>query len=156
MATRVPFDPQYVARVGAAVYVFAYYEWAIIYLIEQFDSGFVKHYCRGKLPMTSGKVRKKFESLLSSATTSYDKISRVELEACCTRFARLVEMRNALIHAHPITDADGSQVLSYQGNPDKPLPDIKWPTVEVEAILGEFDAAACEANELLHRQLSRP
>ncbi len=41
MQNRVPFDPNYTALVGTAVYVFAYYEWAVIYLIQQFKPGFV-------------------------------------------------------------------------------------------------------------------
>jgi len=64
-----------------------------------------------------------------------------------------VHKRNALIHAHPITDQDGSQILSYQGRADRPLPDMKWPVAEVQAAIREFDAAACKANELLHRLL---
>lgn len=32
MHTRVPHDSDYVNLVGTAVYVFAYYEWAVIYL----------------------------------------------------------------------------------------------------------------------------
>jgi hypothetical protein len=156
MANRVPFDPHYVARVGAAVYVFAYYEWVVIYLIEQFEPGFVARYCRGGgRPMTSGAVCGKLESLLSDQATSYTMVSRVELEACCARFSSLVEKRNALIHAHPITYSDGSQVLNYQANVNRPLPDMKWPLAEVETALREFDAAACNANELLHRYLSR-
>jgi hypothetical protein len=41
MPVRVPYDPDYNALVGTAVYVFAYYEWAAIYIIEQFKPGFV-------------------------------------------------------------------------------------------------------------------
>jgi hypothetical protein len=133
--------------------VFAYYyEWSVIYLIEQFKPGFVARYCRGA-PMPSGQVRQELESILSDSTIVYTKVSRAELEACRTLFASLIDKRNALIHAHPITDTDGSQILNYQTRVDRPLPDMRWPVVSVNDVLQEFDAAACETNELLHRLL---
>ncbi len=152
MQTRVPFDPSYTALVGTAVYVFAYYEWAVIYLIQQFKPGFVAHYCRGA-PMTSGQVKRELEAILNDTATVYAKVSRAELEVCCNRFASLIDKRNALIHAHPITDTDGSQILNYQAKVDRPLPDMKWPMSTVSQVLQEFDAAACDANALLHRLL---
>lgn len=152
MQTRVPFDPSYTALVGTAVYVFAYYEWAVIYLIQQFKPGFVARYCRGA-PMTSGQVKRELEAILNDTAMVYAKVSRAELEVCCNRFASLIDKRNALIHAHPITDTDGSQILNYQAKVDRPLPDMKWPMSIVSQVLQEFDAAACDANALLYRLL---
>ena len=37
MNTRVPFDDDYVKLVGTAVYLFSYYEWAIIYVVERLE-----------------------------------------------------------------------------------------------------------------------
>ena len=65
----------------------------------------------------------------------------------------MIDKRNALIHAHPITDQDGSQILNFQARIDRSLPDMKWPVPDVEAAIAEFDAAARKANELLHRHL---
>ena len=154
MRTRVPYDPNYTALVGTAVYVFAYYEWEVIYLIQQFKPGFVERYCRGA-PMPSGGVKKELEAVLKDSGIAYTAVTRLELQACFDEFARLIEKRNALIHAHPITDYDGSQILNYQAKVDRPLPDMKWPVAEVEAIVREFDAAACIANDLLHRLLRK-
>ncbi len=151
--TRVPHDPDYVALVGTAVYVFAYYEWALIYLVEQYKPGFVHRYSRGK-PLTSGQVMEELQKILADSQTSYAKVGRAQLEECVEEFARLINRRNALIHAHPITDSDGSQILSYQTSISRPLPDIKWPSTEVSAAIAEFDRAACAANDLLHRHLS--
>ena len=151
--TRVPYDSQYSALVGTAVYVFAYYEWAVIYLIQQFKPGFVARYCRGA-PMTSGGVKKELEAILANPTTNYTAVTAAELEACFQEFARLIDRRNALIHAHPITDRDGSQILNYQAKVDRSLPDMKWPVSEVEAAITEFDIAACSANDLVHRLLT--
>lgn len=151
---RTPYDPDYTALLGTAVYVFAYYEWAVIYLIQQYSPGFVHRYCRGA-PMPSGQVRAELEKIMSDPTISYTAVSRDELQICHDRFAALIERRNALIHAHPITDADGGQILYRQARLDRPLPDMKWSRENVQQAIREFDAAACEASELLHRCLSR-
>jgi hypothetical protein len=136
--------------VGKAVYLFAYYEWTIIYIIEYLRSGFVGEYTRGG-SMTSGAVRLRFQNTIDSPSVSFVKVSRAELQACCDKFEGLIVKRNALIHAHPITDLDGSQILAYQTKPSKPLPDMKWPKSQVESAIGEFDVAACEAGGLLDR-----
>jgi hypothetical protein len=147
-STHVPVDDAYAALVGKAVYVFAYYEWTIIYVVEYLQNGFVEKYSRGR-SMTSGNVRQEFQDIINSSLVSFAKVSRAELQACCDEFEKLIVKRNALIHAHPITDSDGSQILAYQAKITKPLPDMKWPRSEVEAIIQKFDAAAFSAGVLL-------
>ena len=149
-STRVPVDDSYVALVGKAVYVFAYYEWTIIYTIEYLRNGFVSKYSRGA-SMTSGSVRQELQDTINSPLVSFAKESQAELQACCNDFEKLIVKRNALIHAHPVTDSDGAQILAYQTKVTKPLPDMKWPKTEVESIIHEFDAAACSAGTLLNR-----
>ena len=149
-STRVPVVDSYAALIGKAVCVFAYYEWTIIYLIEHLHSGFVGKYSRGK-PMTSGDVRQEFKKMINGLLVLHAKVSKAELQACCTEFEKLIVKRNALIHAHPITDSDGSQILAYQTTITRPSPDMKWPRTEVEAVIQEFDRAACCAGNLLDR-----
>jgi hypothetical protein len=149
-STRVPVDDTYAALVGKAVYIFAYYEWAVIYVIDSLRSGFVGQYSRGG-SMTSGNVRQTLQETIDNPQTSFSKVSRSELQTCCDEFGALVVKRNALIHAHPITDSDGAQILAYQTTVTKPLPDMKWPKTEVELIIQEFDKAACNAGILLDR-----
>ena len=149
-STRVPVDDSYAALVGKAVYVFAYYEWTIIWIIQLLQSGFVGKYCRGS-SMTSGAVRQELQNTIDNPATAFSKISKQELQACCDEFDRLIVRRNALIHAHPCTDSDGAQILAYQTKITKPLPDMKWPKAEVEAIVLEFDRAACSAGVLLDK-----
>ena len=67
MKIRVPFDENYVSQIGKAVYLFSYYEWTIIYLVEQLQPGFVKKYSREKT-MTSNDILKKFKSALEPAS----------------------------------------------------------------------------------------
>ena len=149
-STRVPVDDSYAALVGKAVYVFAYYEWTIIYVIDYLRSGFVSKYSRGG-SMTSGNVRQELQDTINSHEYHSTTVSKAELQACCDEFKKLIVKRNALIHAHPITDSDGSQILAYQTKVTKPLPDMKWPKAEVESIIQEFDVAACRAGALLDR-----
>ena len=150
--TKVPFDEDYVKLLGTAVYLFSYYEWIIIYMIERLEPvepGFVVEYSREKT-MTSGGVRKRFKKALEKDAGGHD-VDRSALRSCSDVFAELVPRRNALIHAHPITDTDGAQIFNYQGNPSKPISDMKWKKVDIKKFTEEVDAAVCRANELLHQ-----
>ena len=149
MKTRVPFDEDYVRLVGTAVYLFSYYEWVVIYIVEQLEPGFVAEYCREKT-MPSGVVSMRFKRALASYAGGQD-VDKRDLGLCSREFDDLVHRRNALIHAHPITDVDGAQILNYQGTPTKRIVDMKWETVDIERFVEEVDAAACRANKLLHR-----
>jgi hypothetical protein len=86
--------------------------------------GFVSSYSRGN-PMTSGVVQKRLQDVINNPLTNFVKILRQELQACCDTFGSLIIKHNALIHAHPYTDTDGSQILAYQTKSSKPLPDMK-------------------------------
>lgn len=101
--------------------------------------------------MTSGNVCQEFQSTINSPLVSFNKVSKMDLQACCDRFADLIVKRNALIHAHPITDSDGAQILAYQTKISKPLPDMKWPRPEVEAIIEELDTSAYHVGTILDR-----
>lgn len=101
--------------------------------------------------MTSGDVRQEFQGTINSSLVSFSKVSKIELQACCDKFEGLIVKRNALIHAHPITDSDGAQILAYQTRVTKALPDMKWPRAEVEAIIHELDASACHVGAILDR-----
>ena len=150
MDTRVPYDRGYTALLGAAVYLFASYEWNVIYLIQQFRPEFVNRYCRGA-PMASGQVGLALQKVLEDPGVIYKNVSKAEVEACHAEFVRLLKKRNALIHAHPMTQDDGAQILNYQARLHRPWPDLKWTVVEVETAIREFDAAACSTNDLLRR-----
>lgn len=150
ISTRIPVDDRYVALIGRAVYVFAYYEWTVIYIIEYLSPGFVQEYSRDRV-MTSDFVRRRLLTTINEPSVSFAKVPKRELELCCDTFQKLIVDRNALIHAHPITDATGSQILAYQTKISKPLPDMHWSTAEIEAVIHAFDSAACRAGDLLDR-----
>ncbi|WP_455811108.1 hypothetical protein [Pseudomonas graminis] len=148
--TRVPVNDEYAGLVGKAVYIFAYYEWTVIWIIEKISPGFVGIYSRGK-PMTSGAVLKNLRRTVADMNSLPEGVTREDLIKLIEQFSALIIKRNALIHAHPCTDNDGSQILSYQTNTTQPLPDMKWPVSEVESLIYEIDRTACETASLLEK-----
>ena len=142
MNTQVPFDDNYVNLLGIAVYLFSYYEWGIISVIDRLEPGFVNEYCR-EHPMTSGKVSNRLGTTVDSYAGD-TRVEKRELERCSLTFRDLVQKRNALIHAHPITDDGGAQILNYQASPTKKIPDLKWKAARLEKFVREVDDAACE------------
>lgn len=106
-------NDQYAALVGKAVYVFAYYEWTIIWIIQLLQNGFIGEYCRGK-PMTSGTVLKRFRGVIDDPATNFTQASKQELRDCANKFSDLVVQRNALIHAHPCTDSSSLSDLGAE------------------------------------------
>lgn len=147
MNLRVPVDPEYTRLLGTAVYVFSYYEWTIIYIIERLSPGFVREYSRQKR-LTSGSVEKRFKAL--SENPGATDLDAHALERCAEEFSSLVPRRNALIHAHPITDSPtGAQILNYQSLPSAPITDMKWTADAVEEFTRDVDQAAVRAGRLL-------
>ena len=147
MNVQIPLDPEYTRLVGTAVYAFSYYEWTIIYIIERLSPGFVSEYSRQKR-MTSGHVEKRLEAL--SKDPGARDVDTDALVRCSTDFSSLVPRRNALIHAHPITDSpSGDQLLNFQSLPSAPITDMKWTADAVECFIGEVDEAAIRAGRLL-------
>ena len=99
--------------------------------------------------MTSGRVLKAFENALDQRGAG-NKGLETSLRPCCTKFSELIVERNALIHAHPITDPNEGQILNYQTEPSKPISDMKWEPDRIRTFIKDVDEAACRAKELLH------
>lgn len=152
--TRVPIDEDYVTLVGAAVYLFAYYEWCLVWVVDSLRSGFVGEYSRAKKPITSGSFHTMFLKVVDDPTTDFTSVSKEELVECAENFDRLIQFRNALIHAHPCTDAEG-QILAYQSSTSKVISDKHWPVSELQRIIALFDEAACNANSIKDRLSKR-
>ena len=147
--TRIPFEESYVCLLGQAVYLFAYYEWQVIYIINCLSQGFVHEYCRG-VPLTSGDVHKRFAAELGKGNAPSG-ASLASLKACRDTFRNLIPRRNALVHAHPITDEVEGQIVAFQAGPAKPIHDLKWARDHLRAFIHDVDEAACEAGALLDR-----
>ena len=148
--TRVQINAEYAALLGAAVYVFAYYEWTIVSILNFLEPGFVNEYSRGK-PLMSGKLRERFQSSIDKLPIVHKGIDKTQFQSCCKTFEAQINRRNALIHAHPASGHDEQDQLIYQAASTKPITDMHWPTSELKAIVQQFDAAACDAAEVLDR-----
>ena len=150
---RVPLDDDYTALVGKAVYVFSYYEWTIIYIIEALSPGFVSEYSR-EHSLTSGAVCGRLRKLVDDGAKP-ETSDAGELETCLDEFSSLIPRRNALIHAHPITNQpDGAQILNFQGPTSHLISDMKWDSGAVETFIRDVDNAAVRAGALFD-QLGR-
>ena len=144
--TRIPMNKEYIEALGKAVYSFAYYEWTIIYIIEQFDTGYVGLYSRSKTPITSGNVFRQFEKILIGNNDPM-------LNKCKNTFKELKDERNALIHWHPCTSKDGRQVLNYQASIDKNIHDLQWDIEILNEFVLKISDAEIEASNILHNVL---
>ena len=149
MKTRVPFSESYVRFVGIAVYLFSYYEWQIIYIVDELAPGFVREYSRQKT-LTSRAVHDRFDAVLSHSGARNAGLHK-SLACCRETFDSLIARRNALIHAHPITDPVEGQILHYQTKPSKPISDMRWEPDQIRGFIVDVDEAACEANALFYR-----
>ena len=78
-------------------------------------------------------------------------VEKTELKCCGLTFDRLVQKRNALIHAHPITADGGAQILNYQASPAKQISDMKWEVPCLQEFIHEVDAAACQIVEMFEK-----
>ena len=153
MNVRVPVDPEYARLLGTAVYVFSYYEWTVVYITERLSPGFVQEYSRLKR-LTSGRVEKRFKAL--SENPGVTDLDADALKRCAEEFSSLVPRRNALIHAHPITDSPtGAQILNYQSLLSAPVTDMKWTADAVEEFTRDVDQAAVRAGRLLNALRSK-
>lgn len=150
--TKVPVNDEYSFILGKAIYIFSYYEWIIINIMEKLNPGFVNYYSRPiNIPLTSGKVKSEFYNMINQNTFPKCGINKTEFDDCYKQFDALIEKRNALIHAHPITDIDGSQILSYQTKPNMKFSDIIWTVYKVEELIQDFDKAAVSALIILDK-----
>ncbi len=143
---RIVFEEDYTAALGRAVYVFAVYEWVIVWTGERLQPGF-RSSCGGAKPKTSRQIACAFKKLLENPypdRTAKDLFDLSELHA---RFDASAEERNRLVHARPGTGPSGEQMLFYK---DKGV-SKDWPLPEVEEAHRRFDWEACEANALYYR-----
>ena len=145
MKLHVPLDENYVSLLGKAIYLFAYYEWLIIYIVQAMEPGFVAEYSRAKQPMTSGTIRTRFNEAIRNATGLPHEDMNA-LAACWSDFDGMVTRRNALVHAHPITDVGGGQILHYQTSLSRQYPDLKWDEVTIQNFLRDVDSAVLRAD----------
>lgn len=104
---RSPVKSDYVTAVGLATYTFATCEWQVVWCSEKIQPGSLKKLAGAD--KTAGKIAKAFIDLTRNMTKS---TGREELKAAAKEFARLVEIRNSIVHGKPCTGPNGDARLS--------------------------------------------
>ena len=118
--------------------------------MEQLQSGFVEKL----FPWKADDFGRRSQCIQGGNETGSERIimeTRRRFRDCFNEFDRLKPKRDALVHAHPITDIDGAQILNYQGELSKPISDLKWDEEKVCDFARDIDAAVCRASELFHK-----
>ncbi len=137
---RSPVKIDYVSAVGLAAYTFATCEWQVVWCSEKIIPGSLNKLV-GK-ERTAGLIAKFFIDLTRNMPVSPE---RKELRAAADEFARLVPIRNAILHGKPCTGPSGDARLSSSG-----VLEID----DLENAADVFTACAIELNRLFYGFLS--
>lgn len=137
---RIPADAAYLGALGRAVFNFAYLEWAVIWLVETMQLGFLQK----SLEKTSGQIEKHF----CDAVEQLDDVvlDKEELRVLIQRSKCLVPEQNSLIHSHTYTAPEGAHELMYLGRHGRK----EWPVELMTDFASRTAVASKEANRLLY------
>jgi hypothetical protein len=133
----IQVDTAYVESLGRATFVFAYLEFGAISCCERMTPMYVHSVAR----KMAGTIARDFVRYAASRGDP-------EIEAAAREFARLVCIRNNLLHAGPATAANGDQHLFRNGQ--------EWTATMIDDAADEFGACAKVLNTLLYGQLKLP
>jgi hypothetical protein len=103
---RIPHDPEYVARLGAAVYAYAYTEWLIFEVVRLADPTLS---IANLVTMHARDIASALRRGLGKRDIDSDIPDRWEA---------VVQARHDIVHAHPATDAVEGQRL-YRWRPER-------------------------------------
>jgi hypothetical protein len=141
---RTPYDSGYVAAIGRAIYVFAIYEWNVVYTIERLRPGFLRRWRFGKNPMTAGTVGKKFKNAVGESSDLTRPLT-LKLKEAAKTFMEFVDERNELVHAHVYSEQDRRQQLIYHGK-DKTR---TWSVAEIDDLAHRFENYSIALRDLM-------
>lgn len=137
---RSPVRPDYTFAVGIAAFTFATCEWQVVWCSEKIRPGSLNKLVGDE--RTAGKIAKFFIDLTRNMPKSAE---REELKIAAVDFARLVEVRNSILHGKPCTGPNGEARLSS----GKVLE-----LVDLEDAADAFTACGGELNRLFYGFLS--
>ncbi|MGH9427582.1 MAG: hypothetical protein ACRD2L_14920 [Terriglobia bacterium] len=137
---RQPIEPDYVHALGTASFCFAICEWNAVYCAERIRPGSLRAFIKDEL--TAGKIAKKLVDLARNMAKSAE---REQLVAAAEAFAKLVPLRNKILHGKPCTGPNGKARLSSAKVFE--IPDL-------QGAADAFSACSIELNRLLHGFLS--
>jgi hypothetical protein len=133
---RQPFSAEYADAIGRAALCFATCEWNVVWSCERLRPGQLHRIVGGEL--TAGRIARRFLDLTRNMPPSNE---RETLKSAAAEFARLVELRNAILHGKPCTGPSGDARLSSS---------TVLEVVDLERAADDFSECSIEVNRLLH------
>lgn len=106
---QIPVENDYLLALGRAAYNFAYLEWGIIHLADQYTQGFLEL----SHTLTAGQISRQFGEIVIRMPDDFEQ--KTEVEEVATQFGSLVVNRNKLMHGNPFSADGGEQRLTYAG-----------------------------------------
>lgn len=139
----VPSEADDIAALGQATYSFAYLEWQVVWVVEKLQPGFVAPEVGG---MMAGTIARAFTKAAEDFQGDINDAIRKRIVDSAKLFGELVDQRNHLIHARPITDPEGKQRLFRNWRGAR----IIWTAPQIDELCKEFDDLASELNDLFY------
>ena len=141
---RTPYDSEYVAAIGRAIYIFAIYEWNVVHAMGRLHPGFLDKWRCAKNPMTAGTVGRKFRNAVNESSDLARPLAS-NLKEAARAFIESADERNELVHAHVYSEPDGRQQLIYQGK-DKTR---TWSVAEIDDLAHRFENSSIALRDLM-------
>ena len=135
---RVPIDAPYLNAVGLAVICFARLEWDAVWCAEKIQPGYI-HSVGKKM---AGNIA---NDLIGLAAGHGDPAIVASLGTAAAEFKRLVDVRNAIMHANPGTSPSDEQRLFRHGS--------EWTIAMIDEAADAFVAAGSVLNHHHHHIL---
>jgi len=133
---RSPVKADYTTALGLAVFAFAVCEWQVVWCAEKIRPGSLSKLVAND--RTAGRIAKTFLDLTRNMLRSSE---RDELRRAAEWFARLVEVRNSIVHGKPCTGPNGEARLSSPAVLEIP---------NLEAAADDFTDCGIELNRLFY------
>jgi hypothetical protein len=133
---RQPVKPDYTHALGQAAFSFSILEWNVVWSCERIKPGALRKIVGDEF--TAGRIAKRFIDLVHSMPKS---AAREDLGTVAQEFAKLVQVRNKILHGKPCTGPNGDARLSSGRILE---------TVDLEDAADAFSECSCKVNELLH------
>ncbi|MDR6962085.1 hypothetical protein J2W43_006106 [Pseudomonas brassicacearum] len=133
---RQPVKPDYTKALGQVAFCFSICEWNVVWCCERIKPGALHKIVGDEL--TAGRIAKRFIDLVRNMPSS---AGRNELSVVAQEFARLVHVRNEILHGKPCTGPNGEARLS-----SKRVLEIE----DLEDAADAFSECSSKVNGLLH------
>ena len=133
---RQPVKPDYTHALGQAAFCFAICEWNAVWSCERISPGSLRKIVDDEL--TAGRIAKRFIDLVRNMPKS---TTRDELSASAQDFARLVRVRNDILHGKPCTGPNGEARLSSSRALE---------IIDLEDAADAFSECSSKVNGILH------